>query len=104
MYCGQDWDPLDIAETDIFSLNFINDLNVGEIITSVTFTIGVTYGNDQTPSARLIGGPGISGTIVSQTVSQPPAPGITYWLAAQVKTTNGRTLELWGHFPSVAPT
>ena len=104
MYCGQDWDPLDVAETDIFSLNFINDLNVGEGIVSVTFSIGVTYGNDPTPSARLIGTPGISGTIVSQLISQPPAPGIIYWLSALVMTTMGRQLELWGHFPTGAPT
>jgi hypothetical protein len=104
MYAGQDWDPLDVVETDVFSLNFINDLNPGEGITLVTFTIGVTYGNDPTPSLRLVGIPGIAGTVVSQTVSQPPAPGIIYWLAGQVVTTAGRRLELWGHFPSVAPT
>ena len=104
MYCGQDWDPLDIAETDVFSLNFINDLNSGEGIISVAWSIGVTYGNDPMPASRLLGNPGISGSIVSQTVSQPPAPGIIYWLAAQVTTTSGRKLELWGHFPSVAPT
>ena len=104
MYCGQDWDPLDIAETDVFSLNFINDLNAGEGITAVTFSIGVSFGYDPSPSSRLIGAPGISGTIVSQMVSQPPAPGLLYWLSALITTTQGRQIELWGHFPTVAPT
>ncbi len=103
MYCGQDWDPLDIAETDVFSLDFINDLKPKEGITAATFSIGVSYGNDPLPTARLVSVPGISGTIVSQTVAQPPAPGIIYWLSALVTTTKGRQLELWGHFSSVAP-
>jgi hypothetical protein len=104
MYAGQDWDPLDVVETDVFSLNFINDLNSGEGIVTAAFSIGVTFGNDPTPYSRLVGPPGVLGTVVSQTVSQPPAPGIIYWLSALVTTTTGRQLELWSHFPSVAPT
>jgi hypothetical protein len=104
MYCGQDWDPLDTAETDVFSLDFINDLNPGEGITAATFSITVTFGNDPSPSNMLIGPAGISGTIVSQTVSQPPAPGVVYCLSALVTTTRKRQLELWGHFPTVVPT
>jgi hypothetical protein len=102
MYCGQDWDPLDVAETDVFSLNFINDLNVGETILSVSFSIGVTCGNDPSPASRLMGSPGILGTIVSQTVAHP-VEGVTYWLAALATTSAGRQIELWAHFPSVMP-
>ena len=103
MYCGHDWDPLDVAETDVFSLDFVNDLKPAEVITAAAFSIGVSFGNDPTPTARLVSVAGITGTVVSQTVAHPPAPGITYWLAALVTTTTGRQLELWAHFSSVAP-
>ncbi len=103
MYCGQDWDPLGVNEIDIFSLNFINDLNPGEAIVSTVFSIGVAYGYDPAPASRLSGSPGISGSIVSQIVARPPAPGLIYWLSALVLTAGGRQLELWGRFSTVAP-
>lgn len=102
MYCGQDWDPLDASETDVFSLDFRNDVNPGEVVVTASWSIGVSYGNDPSPSSRLVGNPGVSGTITSMTVSTAQ-PGVIYWLAALATTTRGRQIELWGHVPCVVP-
>lgn len=103
MYCGQDWDPIDPNETDVFSLDFRNDLNPNEgINTVINWSIGVTYGTDPTPSARLVGNAGISGTITSM-VMTTPQPGVTYWLAALIQTTAGRRIELFSHVPCTVP-
>ena len=102
MYCGQDWDPIDANETDIFSMDFRNDVNPGEGIVSASWSIGVSYGNDPVPSMRLVGNPGVLGTITSQTLTTAQS-GVIYWLAALIVTTTGRRLELWGHVPCVIP-
>lgn len=100
MYVGRDFDPVNATESETFSLDFVNDLDTGETISSASVTLTVFQGTDMNPSSHLAGSPVISGTKVSQRIGGPAAPGgnltagVTYILAFTVSTslTNARTL------------
>ncbi len=99
MYVGRDFSPSDVGENEIYSLDFVNDLQSGETITAVTFTMTVAQGVDATPSARLNGSPGWTGTRTMQRCSGMLG-GVTYTLQAVVTTSLGNTLSLFSHIRS----
>ena len=105
MYCGRDFDLMDAGyESDVFTLDFVNDLNAGESISTVVFSIAVMQGIDPTPIARLSGSPSISTTRVSQAVDVRAAPsGVLYRLQATIATNQRAAISLWSHFWSRSP-
>lgn len=105
MYCGRDFDNMDAGyESDVFTIDFVNDLNAGESISSVVFSIAVMQGTDAGAATRLSGGPSISTTKVSQAVDVRGAPsGVLYRLQATIATNQRVAISLWSHFWSRSP-
>jgi hypothetical protein len=122
MYVGQDWDDLDPAETkEVLSIEFTNDLEPSETITSATWTLtvlktltGATA--DPSPTSRLIGGAtpsteidpvsGATRTFVNQALGGC-IDGNRYIGEAVATTSTGRTparfSRFWCRVPSRTP-
>jgi hypothetical protein len=65
MYVGRDFDPANPTESEVFSLDFVNTLQLGETINSVTsIDLTVFQGVDANPNSHLTGNPIVSGTVV----------------------------------------
>lgn len=102
MYIGRDFDVMNSTESEVFAIDFVNDLQTGETISGLpTVTLTVFSGDDPTPSARLSGDPGVSGTTAMQRVSQPLA-GVTYIITFSVLTSLGNTKVLYSRIPVLA--
>lgn len=83
-------------------MDFVNDLPTGDSVSTVAFTMTVASGTDASPSSRIDGLPGVSGTQVGTRVSGL-LPNVTYILKATVTTTLGNTLILYSHIPCETP-
>lgn len=101
-YVGRDFDPANPTESEVYSLDFVNELDPGEVINSVSsVTMTVFQGTDANPTSHLAGGPAINGTIVSQRVGGPSAPGgnliagVTYTIAYTVSTSFTNLITLY---------
>ncbi len=95
MYVGRDFDPANTTESEIFSIDFTNELSTGETILSVSSTtLTVFQGTDADPSSHLSGSSSVSGAIVSQRVANLTT-GVTYTLAFTVLTTLSNTITLF---------
>lgn len=103
MYVGRDWDPLDVGEGDIFTLDFVRDLAAGETIASASFSAVALLGVDPAPNSRLMGRAAFFGTKVSQMFTGALA-GEKYRLIATVATNLRPAVKLWSHFPCQDPT
>jgi hypothetical protein len=102
MYVGRDFDPTDPTESEIYSMDFANQLQTGEAINSVSAVdLAVFQGTDASPSSHLSGSPNISGAIVSQRVGGPGAAGgnlvagVTYTISYTVATSFTNILTLY---------
>lgn len=104
MFVGSDFSVMDTGENEVFGLDFVNDLPMGDSILSVVFSLTVRpgYGADPSPSSRLNGTPGFSGTTALQRLSGL-LPGVTYILQAVIQTALGNTISLWSHIPTQDP-
>lgn len=96
MFVGRNFDVFDPTEKDSRSFDFVNDMVLGETISSVTWLCEVYSGTDASASSRPTGAPTISGTIVTQ-MFQGLLAGVVYRLTASVTTNTGRILNLWAH-------
>ena len=70
MYAGKDWDNIEAGETDVFTIEFTQDLQNGRTISSPVFTCTVVQTDtgatvDPTPSARISGGATCPAVIMS---------------------------------------
>lgn len=107
MYVGKDYDPIEAGETDVFSLEFTDDLKSGRTIGAPVWScivirtdVGATP--DNSPSARIDGVATISTSIkpisgalrtfANQKVNGMIA-GNLYALQATVTTSDGCTLQ-----------
>lgn len=98
MYVGRDFDASDTTESEVYSLNFVNDLQSGETILSVVFAMTAAEGVDSDPSSRLDGAPSFIGTTAMQRVTGL-VTGVVYTLAATVTTSLGNRITLWSRIP-----
>lgn len=95
MYVGRDFDPANATESEVYSLDFVNELASGESLSSVTsVTLTVFQGTDADPSSHLSGSASITGTIVSQRLVTLTS-GVTYTLSFTVLTTQTNTITLF---------
>ena len=102
MYVGRDFDVMNATESEVLSIDFVNDLQTGETLVGLpTVTLTVFSGTDATPSARLSGDPGAVGTVAMQRVAQPLA-GVTYIITFSVVTSLGNTKVLYSRIPVLA--
>lgn len=99
MYVGADYSPSDNPESELYGLDFINDLPTGDSITGATCTCSNASDSpvqDATPAARIIAGPFVVGTVTSVRLSGLQT-GVKYTLQATVTTTFGNTIVLFSH-------
>lgn len=103
MYAGRDFSPMETAESEVFGLDFVNDLIAGEILTGATWTLTVIQGVDATPNTHLSGTPtlvtpaGTSRLTATEQRISGLLPNVTYTAQAVVTTSNGNTKSLWSH-------
>ena len=57
MYAGKDFNNADPGETDVYSLDFTNDLHEDETVVSAAWTCEAVVGTDASASSRLSGAP-----------------------------------------------
>lgn len=106
MYVGRDFDPANPTESEVYSLDFVNELSTGETISLVTsVTMTVFRGTDPNPGGHLSGAPSVLGTVVSQRVGGALAPGgnllsdVTYTIAFTITTSLSNVLTLFSRIP-----
>ena len=86
MYVGRDFDPSDNGESERFSFDFVNDMDLGDTIISALWSCAVAAksGGTDGNAAACITGPAIfTGTKTTQRVSNLQ-PGVIYMLRADV--------------------
>ncbi len=95
MYVGRDFDPANSTESEVYSLDFVNEISTSETLSSVTSTTLTVYqGTDSDPSSHLSGISSITGTVVSQRITGLTS-GVTYTLAFTVLTNMSNTITLF---------
>lgn len=103
MYAGRDFSPQEPEESEVFGLDFINDLDIGESLTTSSWTIQVVQGADPNPTQHLEGPPKVvvptGGTVVTCTIQRVGGlvPDVTYRLRAIAVTSLGNVKSLWSH-------
>lgn len=100
MFVGRQFSPAAPGESEPYSLDFTNDLNTGETLSTATVTLTVNEGVDASVATRLSGSPGISGNVVSQRIVGL-LPGVTYTMTAAVTTNQSNTKKLSAHIPCI---
>jgi hypothetical protein len=93
MYVGRDFDPVNPGESEVFSMDFANELQPGEAINNVSsVNLTVFQGTDASPNSHLSGNPSINGSVVSLRLGGSGAPGggliagVTYTISITVNT------------------
>lgn len=100
---GRDFSPVETIETQIYGLDFVNDLDANETLIGAVWSLTVIQGVDPLASTRLSGLPALvtpTGT-TRQTATQQRISGllanVTYTAQAIVTTSLSNTKSLWTH-------
>lgn len=108
MYCGRDFSPQERTESEVFGLDFVNDLEPNEILTTSIWTIAVVAGVDINANDRLEGPPKVvapTGSSLNTSSIQRIGgllPGTTYRVKAVAITSDGNTKTLWSHIRGIS--
>lgn len=96
-------DPIDPDESKPYTHDFTDQLEAGDTVASVVYSVVVNTGSDATPNAILDGSPVIAsdGLSTSHQISGATA-GVTYEVIAKATTTRGDVIELSGLLRCVA--
>lgn len=87
------------GETEVYSLDFTDDLGEGETITGSTWSLAVVSGIDADVATRISGSPGLADNeagvqaIATQRLTNLQ-PGVRYRVQAFATTSNSNTLDL----------
>lgn len=90
-------------ESEVFGLDFVNDLESDEFLTEVGWGLTVVQGVDPSPNSHLSGAPIIvvpdGGTRKTATIQRLEGllAGVTYRTKAVAMTSRGNTKALWSH-------
>ena len=104
---GRDFSPQENNESEVFGLDFVNDLDEEEQLISSTWTIKVTQGIDPDPKVHLEGPSFVvvplGSNFKTATIQRIGGlwPNVTYVVRAVVITTDGNTRNLWTHIRGV---
>jgi hypothetical protein len=107
MYLGRDFSPQEFGESEVFGMDFVNDLDDGEQLLSSTWTISVTQGQDPNPKVHLQGPPLIvvplGSNLKTATIQRIGGlwANVTYVVQAVVVTDRANTRNLWTHIRGV---
>lgn len=105
MYVGSDYSPSDNPESEVYELDFVNDLATGDSISSAVWVCANASDSqvqDATPSARIIAGPFVTSATKTSVRVSGLQTGVKYTLQANVTTTFGNNLTLFSHVPCEA--
>jgi hypothetical protein len=84
------------AESAVYTIDFVNDLAVGDSIQSAIWQILSISTADPNPQSHAIGGPSIVGTEVQQTCAGL-LTGVLYTMRALVITAQANKVSLFAH-------
>lgn len=99
---------MEIIESEVFGLDFINDLQPNEYLSKVTWSLVPISGFDENPDDHLIASPRIvipdGGTLNTATIQRISGllPGVTYRVKAVADTSLGNTKSLWSHIRGIS--
>jgi hypothetical protein len=99
MYVGRDFDPSDTGESERYTLDFVNDLQAGDTISTATWACEVaakSSGADGAAAGKIDGPAVYLGTKTTQRITGM-TPGVTYCLTATIVSAGGDTISLWSH-------
>ena len=108
MFAGRDFSPQENDESEVLELDFVNDMDSGETVTSSIWTLIVVAGIDPNPNSHLEGPsmPAVpkDGSLQTATIQRVGGilPGVTYVTHAQVVTSLGNTRNLYSHIRGVS--
>jgi len=107
MYMGRDFSPQEQQESEVFGIDFVNDLEHEEQLLTSIWTIEVMQGNDPTPQLHLEGPctevVPFGSNLKTATIQRVGGlwPDVTYKLEATVTTNLGNTRSLWSNVRGV---
>jgi hypothetical protein len=107
MYVGAEFSPAEQIESDVYGLDFVNDLDEGETLVSAAWYLTVVQGTDPTPNSHLVGvaelvtPEGTSAQTATQQRISGLLPDVTYAVQAVVTTSEGNTKALFSHIQGV---
>ena len=107
MYIGRDFSPQQQGESEVFGIDFVMDLNAGEVLQSSRWFLTVVDGADPNPGKHLQGPSKVvkplGSEIVTATIQRIGGvlPDVTYVVEAVVITSLGNTRSLWTHLRGV---
>lgn len=104
-YVQRDFDSMTPDESEVFSFDFVNDVDKSETISSAKwFCTDMATGSSADPDARahVVGMAAYTGTVTTQRI-EGLMGGHTYRLEAIVKTSAGNTRSLHSHVACVTP-
>ncbi len=107
MYLGMDFSPQEFDESEVFGMDFVNDLDDEEQLINATWTIAVAQGQDPNPKVHLEGPPAVTiplgSNLKTATIQRIGGlwPNVTYVVSAFVVTDRGNSRNLWTHIRGV---
>jgi len=107
MYMGRDFSPQEQQESEVFGMDFVNDLEHEEQLLASKWTIEVVQGNDPTAQVHLEGPctevVPFGSNLKTATIQRIGGlwPDVTYKVEATVITNQGNTRSLWSHVRGV---
>lgn len=107
MYLGRDFSPQETIESEVFGLDFVNDLDGDEQLLSSVWELTVSDGDDPNPKIHLEGTSVVvvpfGSNMKTATIQRIGGlwPDVTYIVRAVVITDAGNTKTLWTHVRGV---
>lgn len=107
MYLGRDFSPQEFGESEVFGMDFVNDLDMNEQLLSSAWMIVVHQGLDPNPKVHLEGTSiaviPFGSNMKTATVQRIGGlwPNVTYKVIAVVLTDAGNTRDLWSYIRGV---
>jgi hypothetical protein len=107
MYIGRDFSPQENIESEVFGMDFVNDLNGDEQLLTSRWVIRVVQGDDPNPNLHLEGTSVVvvplGSNLKTATIQRIGGlwPNVTYKVEAIALTDRGNTRNLWTHIRGV---
>lgn len=100
---------METIESEVIGLDFVNDLEVDEVLITSVWSLRVVSGEDPDPNDHLEGPSAVvapdGGSLKTATIQRIGGlfPGVTYLTRAIVITSQGNTKSLWSHIRGIEP-
>ncbi len=107
MYLGREFSPQQFIESEVFGMDFANDVDDQEQLISSVWTIVVAQGEDPNPTVHLEGLPivviPLGSNLKTASIQRIGGlwPDVTYKVEATVITDRGNTRSLWTNIRGV---